>query len=81
MVRDLGGGRRTKDSAINYDVGIDSFVKPGEKVQKSSTIARIHSTDQQQAEAAAGRIQAAFEISEQERVLKPLIAEVVPAKG
>ena len=35
VIRDLGGGRLTKDSAINYDVGVDQIAKPGERVEKS----------------------------------------------
>ncbi len=30
VIRDLGGGRLTKDSQINYDVGVDQIAKPGE---------------------------------------------------
>ena len=35
VIRDLGGGRLTKDSQINYDVGVDQIAKPGERVEKS----------------------------------------------
>jgi thymidine phosphorylase len=28
VIRDLGGGRHTKESAINYEVGIDRMVRP-----------------------------------------------------
>ena len=35
VIRDLGGGRLTKESAINYDVGVDQIAKPGERVEKS----------------------------------------------
>ena len=31
VIRDLGGGRLTKESAINYDVGVDQIAKPGER--------------------------------------------------
>ena len=33
VVRDLGGGRFTKESGINYDVGVDAIAKPGEAIQ------------------------------------------------
>ncbi|MGO9001087.1 MAG: thymidine phosphorylase, partial [Limisphaerales bacterium] len=33
VIRDLGGGRLTKESGINYDVGIDRLAKLGEAVQ------------------------------------------------
>ncbi len=60
VIRDLGGGRLTKDSTVNFDVGIDQLAKPGERVKKSSVLARIHATDQAQARAALVRLRAAF---------------------
>jgi len=77
VVRDLGGGRLTKDSVINYDVGIDRLVKPGEAVQRGSTLARIHAVDQKQAEAACERLKTAFEIRVKPHRAAPLIAEVI----
>jgi pyrimidine-nucleoside phosphorylase len=63
VVRDLGGGRLTKDSSINYDVGVDRMMKPGERVEKGFPLARIHAASKAQADAAVRRIQSAFEIS------------------
>jgi thymidine phosphorylase len=62
-IRDLGGGRLTKDSAINFDVGVDKIAKPGERVEKNSTLARVHAADTAQAETAIARLKTAFEIS------------------
>jgi thymidine phosphorylase len=76
-VRDLGGGRLTKDSAINYDVGIDRMMKPGERVEKNSRLARIHAASRGQADAAIRRIQSAFEISTTKPKTSPLIAEII----
>jgi thymidine phosphorylase len=76
-IRDLGGGRLTKGSAINYDVGIDRLAKPGEAVQKNSVLARIHTADQSQAESACARLRAAFEISARRTVPDPLVIEVI----
>ena len=45
VIRDLGGGRLTKESGINYDVGIDQIAKPGERVEKSATLCRVHAAD------------------------------------
>jgi len=45
VVRDLGGGRQTKDTVINYEVGIDLIAKPGERVKAGSVICRIHAAD------------------------------------
>ena len=49
MIRDLGGGRLTKDSQINYDVGVDQIAKPGERVEKSGMLCRVHAADSAQA--------------------------------
>jgi pyrimidine-nucleoside phosphorylase len=76
-IRDLGGGRQTKDSVINYDVGVDQLAKPGERIAKGELFCRIHATDTKQARAAATRIQTAFTI--QSRPSKPgqLVAEII----
>jgi len=77
VIRDLGGGRLTKESAINYDVGIDRLAKPGEAVRKSSVLARIHAADQSQAESARARLKAAFEISAKPPLVNRLVAEII----
>ena len=73
----MGGGRLTKDSAINYDVGVDRLMKPGEAVKKGSVLARIHAADRVQAEAAAVRLREAFEISANPAVALPLVVEII----
>ena len=81
VVRDLGGGRLTKDSVINYDVGLDSLAKPGESVSAGSALARVHAINQEQAKAACARLTTAFEISTQPWTAVPLMAEVITAEG
>ena len=76
-VRDLGGGRLTKDSAINYEVGVDRMMKPGERVEKNSPLARIHATSRAQADATIRHLQSAFEISTTKPKTSPLIAEII----
>jgi thymidine phosphorylase len=63
VIRDLGGGRLTKESVINYDVGVDQLAKPGERVEKSTTLCRVHTTDRVQAAAVVTRLKAAFKFS------------------
>ncbi len=63
VIRDLGGGRLTKESVINYDVGVDRLAKPGERVEKSATLCRVHAADRAQAAAAGARLKAAFQLS------------------
>ena len=77
VIRDLGGGRLTKESAINYDVGVDRIAKPGERVEKSGVLCRIHAVDSAQAKTAILRLQAAFEISAKFKRPAPLIQEII----
>jgi len=77
VIRDLGGGRLTKESQINYDVGIDQLAKPGERVEAGGVLARIHAADPAQAQAAIQRLAAAFLLAPEPLKVTPLIAEVV----
>lgn len=73
VVRELGGGRFTKESAINYDVGVDRLAKPGERVEKAASLGRVHASDRAAAQTAAARLRAAFVISRRPINLAPLI--------
>jgi pyrimidine-nucleoside phosphorylase len=77
VIRDLGGGRLTKESAINFDVGVDQIAKPGEHVEKFRTLCRVHAADSAQAELAAARLKTAFEISAKPPKKIPLVAEII----
>lgn len=77
VIRDLGGGRLTKESAINYDVGLDQLAKPGECVAKGETLCRIHGINTKQAAAAQGRLESAFEISPKPFKPARLINEII----
>jgi pyrimidine-nucleoside phosphorylase len=77
VIRDLGGGRLTKESVINYEVGLDRLKKPGEHVSVGDTLARIHASLPEQAKAARNQLRAAFRISTRKPRLKQLIREVV----
>ncbi|HEY4983776.1 MAG TPA: hypothetical protein VIJ24_01810, partial [Verrucomicrobiae bacterium] len=78
VIRDLGGGRLTKESAINYDVGIDQIAKPGERVGKSGILCRIHATDRIKAGVASRQLEAAFTISTRRPPAIPLVAGILP---
>ena len=80
-IRDLGGGRLTKESAINYDAGIDQMAKPGERVEKGGTLCRVHAADSNAAKAALARLAAALEVSAKPRKAAPLIVETVIPSG
>jgi len=77
VIRDLGSGRLTQESAINYDVGVDQIAKPGERVEKSEILCRIHATDSAQAKAAITRLKTAFEISARRPGKTSLVVEVI----
>ncbi len=76
VARDLGAGRLTKESTINHDVGVDMLAKPGDKVQRGSILCRIHAATSADAEAAATRLETAFEISQEPPRRTRLIAEI-----
>jgi thymidine phosphorylase len=73
VVRDLGGGRVTKDSVINCEVGVDHLAKPGERVSAGSVLARIHAADKTQGETARARLESAFRLQSRKPTLEPLI--------
>ena len=76
-IRELGGGRLTKDSVIDYDVGVDRLAKPGEAVSEGSVLARVHAGDLARAESARAALATAFEVSAQPVSQEPLILEVL----
>jgi pyrimidine-nucleoside phosphorylase len=77
VVRDLGGGRLTKESGINYDVGIDRLAKPGEAVRAGDVLARVHAADSASAKAAIAQLKTAFEISAKRPAQTPLVVEII----
>jgi pyrimidine-nucleoside phosphorylase len=80
VVRDLGGGRLTKESVIDYDVGIDRLMRPGEAVSRGSILARIHASDRGRAQAACEKLKTGFEISARKPKVVPLISEIIVRK-
>ncbi len=77
IVRDLGGGRHAKESAIDTRVGADQLAKPGEAVEMGSILGRVHASDEQSGQAACARLRAAFAIDTASPNALPLIAEVL----
>jgi pyrimidine-nucleoside phosphorylase len=75
LVRDLGGGRLTKEATLNHDVGVDALAKPGQSISPGSVLARVHAVDTAQAESACARLQTAFAFSDNPPTLLPLIAD------
>ncbi len=77
VIRDLGGGRMAKESLINHEVGIDRLAKPGERVEKSGTLCRIHAPDKFQAKRALARLATAFTISARKHAAENRPHEVI----
>jgi pyrimidine-nucleoside phosphorylase len=77
VIRELGGGRLTKESPINHEVGIDRMVKPGERVGKLAPLCRVHAMDQTQAKTALSRLTTAFAISGPKIACKHQVPEIV----
>ena len=77
IVRDLGGGRMTKASVIQPDVGVDALAKPGEEIRRGAVLARIHAVTTEQAEAARTRIKTAFAFSPRPLPVPPLIVDTL----
>lgn len=64
IVRDLGGGRVTKDTVIHWEVGLDQIAKPGEQILPGTTLARVHAANEASAQIALKRLESAFAFSE-----------------
>jgi pyrimidine-nucleoside phosphorylase len=77
VIRDLGGGRLTKEAGIDYEVGVDQMAKPGERVERGGVLCRVHAADPAQARTAAARLERAFEITARRRPTEPLVVEVI----
>lgn len=59
----LGGGRETKDSVIDYAVGLKIHKKIGDKVTKGESLATIYANDKEKLEVAKKRFVNAYTIS------------------
>ncbi len=75
IVRDLGGGRMTKTSVIQPEVGVDALAKPGEEIRRGAVLGRIHAVTIEQAEAARARLRTAFTLAPRPLPARPLIVD------
>lgn len=73
----LGGGRATKESAIDLSVGIVLEKKIGDPVQPGDTLAVIHANSAKKAEEAAAMLLEAYSFSDSLMEKKPFIRGVV----
>jgi pyrimidine-nucleoside phosphorylase len=73
----LGAGRATKDDAIDYAVGIVCLKKRGDAVAVGEPLAEIHARTDDQADAAARDVAAAYEIREAAPPATPIVLESI----
>ncbi|MBM7564419.1 pyrimidine-nucleoside phosphorylase [Paenibacillus sacheonensis] len=78
----LGAGRETKDSVIDYAVGITLQRKVGEEVREGQTIALLHVREEGAAvQAVLKRVQEAYTIDEAAVLPSPLLLSIVTEQG
>ena len=73
----LGGGRETKESAIDLSVGLVLHKKVGDAVKKGESLAVIHANDQAKLDMAKERFLQAYTIASDPVEKKPLIKGLV----
>lgn len=69
----LGGGRVTKDSAIDLSVGIELCKKTGDKVTEQEPVAYVYASDEKMGECAAARVEHAYTISSEKSEKKSAV--------
>ena len=74
-MRELGGGRLTKETVLQPDVGVDGLAKPGDRIEAGSLLCRVHARTQEEARQAAHRLGGAFSVADEPPMLEPLILE------
>jgi len=77
VVRDLGAGRMTKESAIDFDVGVDELAAVGTRVQAGDALCRVHARTEADVVAAATRLRSAFEVTDAPVKHQPRVVEVL----
>lgn len=73
----LGGGRETKESAIDLTVGLVLSKKRGDKVQKGDVLATIHANDKEILAQAKDRLYKAYVITMDEVKKEAIIKDVI----
>jgi thymidine phosphorylase len=80
VIRELGGGRLTKETPIHFEVGLDQIAKPGRQVRVGDTLCRIHAASRAQAKTASERLASAFKLSARPVQTAPVVCRVFGAK-
>jgi thymidine phosphorylase len=77
VIRDLGGGRMTREADVDFEVGVDQLTPVGQTIEDGAILCRVHARTQEQAAAARSRLEAAFEISLSPVAATPRVIEVL----
>ena len=73
----LGGGRETKESAIDLSVGLVLCKKKGDAVKKGEPLAVIHASDPEKLTEAKKRLLESYEFTSQKPEAAPLIKDII----
>lgn len=73
----LGGGRETKESAIDLSVGLVLCKKKGDAVKKGDPLAVIHASDPENLSEAKKRLLESYEFTSQKSEVPPLIKDII----
>ena len=76
-VIELGGGRKMANDILDFSVGLDQFVRIGEKVNEGDPLLRIHAATESQVESVKILLSQAFKFSIQEVEPQNLLIETV----
>ena len=74
---ELGAGRRTKEDAIDYGVGIVLHKKRGDAVSAGEPLADVHACDAETAEKAKQEVLAAYEFGEDPPPPRKVVLDVI----
>lgn len=78
----LGAGRETKDSVIDYAVGLTLRKKVGDQVEQGDALAVLHVRENNaEAEQVSNRVLGAYSIEKVKPELRPLLLSVVTSEG
>jgi pyrimidine-nucleoside phosphorylase len=77
LIRDLGGGRMDKGSAVDGDVGLDRIAAVGDRVAAGDVLCRLHVRTRSQVEDGLRRLAEAFAVAPAPVGARDLIVEVI----
>lgn len=73
----LGGGRETKESAIDLTVGLVLNKKRGDEVQKGDVLATIHANDKEKLKEAKERLRKAYKVVKEEVDKEAIVKKII----